>query len=93
MKEIAFTLDGYAHEFHPFIEDLSAKERRVQEYAHMGNMNQIMSIYSSIGHSLIVIAENSNKLDNDRSLLNDLVAKVVQMGGEYIQSLLFLQRE
>ena len=39
------------------------------------------------GYRLIIIAENSRKLDNIRSLLDDLVAKVVpltQLGGEYI---------
>ena len=95
MKKIAFTLTGYAHEFHPFIEDLSAKERKVQECAYLGNMHQMMSVYSvlwfasPVGYWLTVIAENSQRLDNIRGLLDDVVAKVMpltQLGGEYIQS-------
>ena len=44
---------------------------------------------SPLGYGLIVIAENSQKLDNVRRLLDDLIAKVVpltQLGGECIQS-------
>ena len=44
---------------------------------------------SQVGYRLIVIAETSQKLENIRSYLDDIVAKVMpltQLGGEYIQS-------